>query len=554
MSVLRYLQPRLEAARRWLWRMLQSASTVHTFALAFALFLAPVIYVAGELAEARQQAVDIARRERGGGDYLRVINEARALLNMHARAQDLGRRDIGNVSAAVRALRLAEGRYGAGLGTAELSERAVMAMRAMVTGEPARATAMSAAVMALNDLAHRVGDQAHLVHDPERASHSAAAIILERTPQLMQQSRDLASLTQNAFADRYVSERERAQVLQELALMERAAGALGGAMNELMDSAPDAGLRTTLGPPAHAAIANAAVYRSYVERALERGRLDTPGLVAAEAGAQFALAELAARVSSTLDHLLAERAEREASERTSTLLLAAALFLAVASFIVALLRIGLAQPIVALSASIRAIANGAYAADIPALDRRDEIGDMARALAVLRDAAEARIAAEAVAAQPLARACDSGDVFAREGAPEAPLALVIDDDAGARDLAARALTQVGFAVQGARTAAAGMALAREVKPALIILDVNLPDRDGWALVSELTRDTETRATPIVVLSIEHVGRRSIELGAAAHLVKPVSREALCATALRLARFRPTAVAAAEITRPVRLSA
>jgi CheY-like chemotaxis protein/HAMP domain-containing protein len=539
MSVLRYLQPRLEAARRSLWRMLQSASTVHTFALAFALFLAPVIYVAGELAEARQQAVDMARRERGGGDYLRVINEARALLNMHARAQDLGRRDIGNVSAAVRALRLAEGRYGAGLGTAELSERAVMAMRAIANGESAHATAMSAAVMALNDLAHKVGDKAHLARDPERASHSAAAIILERTPQLMQQSRALASLTQNAFADRHVSERERAQVLQELALMERAAGALSGLMNELIDSAPDTGLRTTLGPPAHAATANVAVYRAHVERALERGRLDTPDLVAAEAGAQFALAELAARVSSTLDHLLAERAEREASERTSTLLLAAALFLAVASFIVALLRLGLTQPIVALSASIRAMANGECAADIPALDRGDEIGDMARALAVLRDAAEARIAAEAVAAaQPPATTCDSGDVCAREGAPEAPLALVIDDDAGARDLAARALTQVGFAVQGVRTAAAGMALAREVKPALIILDINLPDRDGQSVISELAHDAETRETPIIVLSSEDGRQRSIELGAAAHLVKPATREMLCAAALRLARSRP----------------
>jgi CheY-like chemotaxis protein len=127
------------------------------------------------------------------------------------------------------------------------------------------------------------------------------------------------------------------------------------------------------------------------------------------------------------------------------------------------------------------------------------------------------------------------DTFAREGAEDAPLAVVIDDDATARDLAIRALTQVGFAVQGARTAAAGLTLARELKPALVILDINLPDRDGWSVISELMADEGAAAIPIIVLSIEEDRRRSIELGAAEHLVKPTSRDALCAVALRLAR-------------------
>jgi CheY-like chemotaxis protein len=135
-------------------------------------------------------------------------------------------------------------------------------------------------------------------------------------------------------------------------------------------------------------------------------------------------------------------------------------------------------------------------------------------------------------------ACTSGDVFTRQGDEDAPLVVVIDDDATARDLAVRALTQVGFAVQGARTADAGVTLVRELKPALVILDINLPDRDGWGVISDLSLDPETRAAPIVVLSIEEDRRRSIELGAAEHLVKPATREMLCAAALRLARIRP----------------
>jgi len=135
-------------------------------------------------------------------------------------------------------------------------------------------------------------------------------------------------------------------------------------------------------------------------------------------------------------------------------------------------------------------------------------------------------------------AASETDVFARHGDEEAPLALVIDDEASARDLAIRALTQVGFAVQGARTAEAGLDLARSLKPSLVILDINLPDRDGWGVISDLTLDAETNAIPIVVLSIEEDRRRSIELGAAEHLVKPATRDMLCAAALRLARIRP----------------
>ncbi|MBC7770678.1 MAG: HAMP domain-containing protein, partial [Phycisphaerales bacterium] len=379
---------RLTKARLSAWRVVQTASTSQKLAVAFALFLIPLAFVAGKLADEQQNSVDVVLQERDGGAYLRVINEAHTLLNMQTRAQQLGHNDIDNISAAIRALRSAERRYGAGLGTADISDRAITAMRTVLNSDRARGTAAGAAVMALCDLAHLVGERAHLVRDPERASHFAAGIVIERVPMLAHQARDLATLTESVFADRRIGEGERMLVLQELALLERTSNALSNSISATTESAGSRALSSTLEPPLYAVLTNFAVYRTLIERALDRGRLNLEDLVATEAGAQFMLSDLSGRVSTSLDSMLETRATRLANERTGTLLLAAALFVVVLGFVVALLRVGLVQPIDSLSASIRAIADGSYDTEIPALARGDEIGDMARALVVLRDAAE----------------------------------------------------------------------------------------------------------------------------------------------------------------------
>ena len=129
MNVKATIVRRLETARLSVWRILQAASTSHKLAVAFALFLVPLGFVAGKLAEEQQTAVDVARQERDGAAYLRVVNDARSLLFMQARAQQLGLDEVDNISAAIRALRSAERRYGEGLGTDRCAERAIMAMQ-----------------------------------------------------------------------------------------------------------------------------------------------------------------------------------------------------------------------------------------------------------------------------------------------------------------------------------------------------------------------------------------------------------------------------------------
>lgn len=124
-----------------------------------------------------------------------------------------------------------------------------------------------------------------------------------------------------------------------------------------------------------------------------------------------------------------------------------------------------------------------------------------------------------------------------QGADGAPLVIVIEDEADARELAARALTRAGFAVQGVGGGEAGLALARSKEPALVLLDIFLPDRSGWRVLQSLKHDPKTKDIPVVVLSVNEDRAHALALGAAEHIVKPADRDMLAATVMRFARLR-----------------
>ncbi|MFN3462676.1 MAG: ATP-binding protein [Terricaulis sp.] len=135
-----------------------------------------------------------------------------------------------------------------------------------------------------------------------------------------------------------------------------------------------------------------------------------------------------------------------------------------------------------------------------------------------------------------------------QGHEDAPLVIVIEDEADARELAARALTRAGFAVQGVGGGEAGLALARAKSPALVLLDIFLPDRSGWRVLQSLKHDPKTQDIPVVVLSVNEDRAHALALGAAEHIVKPADRDMLAATVMRYARKRP-AITAAALTSP-----
>jgi signal transduction histidine kinase/DNA-binding response OmpR family regulator len=119
-----------------------------------------------------------------------------------------------------------------------------------------------------------------------------------------------------------------------------------------------------------------------------------------------------------------------------------------------------------------------------------------------------------------------------------PLALIIEDEPSSVELLRRMLERGGYAIRVATDGAAGAQAARETLPDLILLDLNLPHLDGWALLDMLAADDRLKAVPIVVVSVDDRKRLTLEKGACDHLVKPVPLDELEAI-LRLYAGRQT---------------
>lgn len=103
----------------------------------------------------------------------------------------------------------------------------------------------------------------------------------------------------------------------------------------------------------------------------------------------------------------------------------------------------------------------------------------------------------------------------------ARLVLVVDDEASQRDLLARFLTRQGFAVRTAADGRTGLDLARRLRPAAVLLDVMMPEIDGWTVLASLKDDPATREIPVVMVSFVADAALSASLGAVGSVPKPV---------------------------------
>ena len=104
--------------------------------------------------------------------------------------------------------------------------------------------------------------------------------------------------------------------------------------------------------------------------------------------------------------------------------------------------------------------------------------------------------------------------------------LIIDDDRSFSAIMRDFAREKNFKAVVARNAAQGVALAQQVRPSAITLDLRLPDNDGWVVLDRLKHDPRTRHVPIHIISVDTERERSLRLGAVSYIQKPVTREAI----------------------------
>jgi DNA-binding response OmpR family regulator len=81
-----------------------------------------------------------------------------------------------------------------------------------------------------------------------------------------------------------------------------------------------------------------------------------------------------------------------------------------------------------------------------------------------------------------------------------PVILIIDDEKDFRDIAEAKLTSKGFGVKTATSAKEGIELAQKIKPDLILMDVQMPDKDGIQATIELNENPQTAGTRVIFLT------------------------------------------------------
>lgn len=118
--------------------------------------------------------------------------------------------------------------------------------------------------------------------------------------------------------------------------------------------------------------------------------------------------------------------------------------------------------------------------------------------------------------------------------------LYIEDNPDNMQLIQRVLTARGYEVYGAANGLDGVSMAEEFKPDLILLDINLPDIDGYEVAQRIRNSKVAGLSTTVIIAItanvlEGDAEKTLEAGCDAYLPKPINIEELWA---RIESFLP----------------
>ncbi|WP_414513353.1 HAMP domain-containing protein [Nostoc sp. PCC 9305] len=114
--------------------------------------------------------------------------------------------------------------------------------------------------------------------------------------------------------------------------------------------------------------------------------------------------------------------------------------------------------------------------------------------------------------------------------------LIVEDDVNFARILLDMSQQQGFKVITAQTGSTGLMLAQQFQPSAILLDIRLPEMDGWTVLDRLKHNPNTRHIPVHIMTVEEGRQRGLQLGAIAYLQKPLTSETISEALTKIKGF------------------
>jgi CheY-like chemotaxis protein len=119
--------------------------------------------------------------------------------------------------------------------------------------------------------------------------------------------------------------------------------------------------------------------------------------------------------------------------------------------------------------------------------------------------------------------------------------LIVEDNEENRDSLSRRLQRRGFEVLTAVDGKAGVAAAKAEKPDLVLMDMNMPELDGWQATRQIKAEPGFELLPVIALTAHAMlgdRERAIEAGCIDYHTKPIEFPKLIAQIEELLRIKP----------------
>jgi two-component system cell cycle response regulator DivK len=107
--------------------------------------------------------------------------------------------------------------------------------------------------------------------------------------------------------------------------------------------------------------------------------------------------------------------------------------------------------------------------------------------------------------------------------------LYVEDNPENRMLIRRVLVMEGYAVEEAESAARALEKIQSIQPSLILMDINMPDMDGYALTAQIKSTPSFQTIPIIAVTANVMRgdrEKSLEAGCDGYIQKPIDIDTL----------------------------